>query len=214
MRRALDTLTRLVARLRRQQVYRPAAPVKLNLGSGLTVAPGWVNIDSSLNALAAKLPKPFLFLTYKLSSAQRWYSFSGYVRLLKDHEFIHYDLCYGIPFVDRSVDCIYSAHFFEHLSPSDGERLFRETRRVLKPHGVLRVNVPDAEDSGYGLEKDGGWYSQHRCMYDWSSLEAALKKAGFTEIIRCENAKGSVSDLEILEGRRSPNGLYVEARAS
>jgi SAM-dependent methyltransferase len=213
MRRVLDGLTRVVAWMRRNQQRKPSSS-KVNLGSGLTVARGWINIDSSLNALVARFPRPFLFLTYKLSNAHRWYRFSDYVVLLRSHVFIHHDLTYGIPLPDSSVNCVYSAHFFEHLSPEDGKRLFQDVRRVLKPEGVLRVNVPDAEDSGYGLDKDRGWYSQHRCMYDWNSLERALKEAGFSEVLRYNSSQGSVSDLEVLEGQRSPNGLYVEARAS
>ena len=39
---------------RRQKAPRfPYKPVKVNLGYGLTVAPDWINVDGSLNALIA-----------------------------------------------------------------------------------------------------------------------------------------------------------------
>lgn len=51
----------------------------------------------------------------------------------------------GIPANNKSVDFIYHSHMLEHLNEEDGKNLIRECFRVLKPHGVLRVVVPDLE---------------------------------------------------------------------
>ena len=51
----------------------------------------------------------------------------------------------GIPAKNKSVDFIYHSHMLEHLNEEDGKNLIRECFRVLKPHGVLRVAVPDLE---------------------------------------------------------------------
>jgi predicted SAM-dependent methyltransferase len=72
------------------------------------------------------------------------------------------DLREPLPFDDRSVDAIYTEHFFEHLSypnlddstawdletpsrPSEALTFLRECLRVLAPGGLLDIVVPDAE---------------------------------------------------------------------
>lgn len=56
------------------------------------------------------------------------------------------NLARPLPFADRSVAFIYSAHTFEHLVfPDDAYRHLAELRRVLKPDGVLRLVLPDIE---------------------------------------------------------------------
>jgi SAM-dependent methyltransferase len=202
-------MTRASTWLRRNQIYRPVRPAKVNLGSGLTVASGWVNIDSSLNALASRFLKPLLFVSYKFSNAQRWYHFSDYVVLLKGHTFVHHDLAYGIPLPNGSAEVIYSAHCIEHLDHEAAEFVFREARRVLLPSGVLRINVPNRDEADQ--DKEGGWYNKHRCMYNYAELETALRDAGF-HVTRCKRGEGTVPDLDIFEQTRSPTGLYVEAR--
>ncbi|MDB6139500.1 MAG: hypothetical protein JWO94_2572 [Verrucomicrobiaceae bacterium] len=47
------------------------------------------------------------------------------------------------PFHDGSVDVVYGSHVFEHLSMSKARHFLRETVRVLKPSGMVRLVVPD-----------------------------------------------------------------------
>ena len=44
---------------------------------------------------------------------------------------------------DNSVDLIYASHVIEYFNPQEAINLISEWRRVLKPHAVLRVAVPD-----------------------------------------------------------------------
>jgi hypothetical protein len=98
---------------------------------------------------------------------------------------------------------------------------------VLRPGGVLRINVPDltpwiaalvAGDTERGLDgffprssrDDANPLGRHRYMYDFELLNRLLVAAGFTEIKRCERRDGNVPDLMRLENR-SEDGLYVEA---
>lgn len=51
-----------------------------------------------------------------------------------------------LPFSDNTARGIYTEHFFEHIDYTEEVPYFlSECRRVLKPGGVLRIVVPDAE---------------------------------------------------------------------
>lgn len=50
-----------------------------------------------------------------------------------------------LPFADASQDVIYSAHTLEHLDDATLLQILRETRRILRPGGLVRFEVPDAE---------------------------------------------------------------------
>lgn len=52
----------------------------------------------------------------------------------------------SLPFDDISVQCIFTEHFFEHLDYTEEiPVILSECLRVLRPGGVIRIIVPDAE---------------------------------------------------------------------
>ena len=57
---------------------------------------------------------------------------------------IYWDLKKGLPFPDESIAKIYSSHFLEHLSFSEGQKFLDECLRVLIPGGKFSVCVPNA----------------------------------------------------------------------
>ncbi len=57
---------------------------------------------------------------------------------------LYWDLRFGIPFADGTVDKVYSSHLFEHLSYQDGLALLTDAVRVLKPGGSFSIVVPNA----------------------------------------------------------------------
>ena len=201
--------------------------VKVNLGSGLNVAPGWINVDASLNAFLAGAPAQLLKLSYRLTGSRTYYSEMDYIACLRTNQFIHHDLSRGIPFPDASADFCYCSHFLEHLYPDAAVQLLREALRVLKPAGVFRICVPDL-DYVMGLYRTGDKHrflqyfflasgepdlSRHRYMYDYESLAKALDGIGFVEIVRRNYREGAVPDLDILDNR-SEETLFVEARSA
>lgn len=109
--------------------------VKVNLGCGLRVHSGWLNIDGSLNALVASWPNWMHRLVYRFSGSRNHYSLDEYCGILESHSFLYHDLSIGIPVRDSSVDFIYSSHFFEHLFKDDAENLLRSCANALKPGG-------------------------------------------------------------------------------
>lgn len=52
-----------------------------------------------------------------------------------------------LPFPDDTVTCVYGSHVFEHISIFKSQLVFNEIFRVLKPNGIFRLVLPDAEKS-------------------------------------------------------------------
>ena len=70
---------------------------------------------------------------------------NGWITIDVSHECDQYwDLRYGIPFANGSVDNVYSSHLFEHLPYPDGQKLLAESMRVLRPGGSFSIVVPNA----------------------------------------------------------------------
>jgi SAM-dependent methyltransferase len=53
------------------------------------------------------------------------------------------DLSKGLPFADACADAIFTEDFVAQLEPDALGRFLAECRRMLKPHGTLRVLTPD-----------------------------------------------------------------------
>ena len=198
----------------------------INLGCGLAVAPGWINIDNSPNARLAKYPRlrKALWKLGVLSDfhyAVQWPDSITIINLRK-----------GLPFADATIDYAYSSHFLEHLPLDEARRLIREAFRVLKPGGLIRIVVPDLalgaqqyvmaiatnpDDATAAPEflnllqlSRSGVRDPHLWMYDAPSLSAMLRDAGFARPVVCEFRKGRVPDCDVLDNRPEES-LHLEA---
>ncbi|MEJ2378304.1 MAG: glycosyltransferase [Pseudolabrys sp.] len=88
---------------------------------------------------------------------------------------MQHDVTQGLPFDDASVNGVFSEHFFEHISQSQGLEFLRECRRVLKPGGVLRIAMPDLDE-----------LVRRYCDADWRG-DGEMFQAGYAWIDnRCE----------------------------
>lgn len=111
------------------------APEKilLNLGCGTVSPKGWINCDSSLHAQLTKVPLVHgFFRLLGIVSGSNWADNVRYISLNKP-----------FPWADSSVDCVYASHVLEHLRVGTAREFIRESYRVLKPTGVIRIVVPD-----------------------------------------------------------------------
>jgi predicted SAM-dependent methyltransferase len=229
LRSFVDGMTLLSGRCKRHQrvnLAKAAQPVKVNIGCGLAVAPGWINVDGSFNALVATWPRPLHRLVYRFSGTRRYYSEAEFCRLLGDHRFIHHDLSYGLPFADGTLDFVYSSHFIEHLFRKDARFLFKEMYRALKPGGMIRISIPDLAyaislyqsgrkekmlSSYFFVEDDDSYYARHKYMYDFDMLTAVLKEVGFQDLQHRQFQEGAFPDLTVLDVYPE-DSLFVEGK--
>jgi predicted SAM-dependent methyltransferase len=119
---------------------------------------------------------------------------------------IVHDARHRFPYEDNSVDYIFSEHFIEHLTESEGQSYFEECYRMLKPGGVVRTSTFDFDTLIKNCKDDISWkeYSQklyggqfshlsrmdflnlaiyegenHKHMYNVPEMRRMLASAGF-----------------------------------
>ncbi|HSZ03231.1 MAG TPA: methyltransferase domain-containing protein [Terriglobales bacterium] len=207
-----QNLTRLPDR------HRTNAELKINIGCGLSGAPGWCNIDNS-----PTIPLSRLKLGRLLFRTPAW------PRDVRRH-----DVKKGLPFADQSVSCIYSSHTFEHFSWAESLAVAKECFRVLRPGGVLRVVVPDLQLIAREYLRDSDPMASHRFvdrlllshtihdlfhrgahhsqMFDEGSLIALLRQAGFEQPVVSSFLQSRIVDIPLIElEQRKHESLYVES---
>jgi len=110
---------------------------KLHLGCGLRTPSDWLNVDGSWNARLAKFSK-----LRKIVGRTKLISPEQFDIPWNSEIFIH-DVRSPLPFERDSFQFVYASHLLEHLYWEEGQKLFRQCFRVLKPGGCLRIVVPD-----------------------------------------------------------------------
>lgn len=188
--------------------YRNRTGIKVHLGCGNTLKPGWLNVD-------CYPPPP-----------------------REGCEMLVIDMRRRMPFTDGSVDCIYSEHFFEHVPIEiTREVLLPECYRILAPGGVIRVGVPDAElwinayvahrenakttrfVTGYPtpmmsvnvLARNSG----HCCLWDYQTLQFTFAEAGFRDLRKTRAGDTQYSQftaLDQVDPWRIEQTVYIEGR--
>lgn len=117
--------------------------MKLHIGCGQTLIPGFINIDNSPSALLANCNRHILLLLKKTGLINPdQYGFAMKLKS-KKKEFKRAD-CLKLPFKDESADLCYSSHMIGWcLSTQQLNGFFRELYRVLKPGAGLRLAFLD-----------------------------------------------------------------------
>lgn len=187
-------------RLFRRIPRASAGPIRLHVGSGSESIAGWINIDN--------------------------HALPGVDRVL--------DVRRGLPF--RDVLSIYAEHFLEHLSLDEGLAFLVECRRALSEQGVLRLSTPNLDWVHATHYHPGQWPSDadamhdciqlnrafrgwgHQFLYNRPMLAAALRGAGFADIVFCRYGESGVAELAGLERHETwqdsaelPHVLVAEA---
>jgi predicted SAM-dependent methyltransferase len=195
LRNVLDPRARATAA--RLRIVRDAM---LHWGCGGRVLPGWINIDG-------------------------WYT--------PGIDFVC-DLRSPLPFADGACRLIFSEHVLEHIDPQFVPTVLRELRRVLSPAGTLRLVIPDCGKFAQAYSRnDLEWFRAavpgsdsranglndifynhfHRFGYDFDSMAACLREAGFRRVIESVHMGSAVPELRIDQEvpSRIMSNFYLEA---
>lgn len=164
---------------------------------------------------------------------KHWVNIDGY-----NDRNVHFRLDFArpLPFPDNTFDGAFCEHVIEHFTYEDGRRVCTEILRLLRPGGVFRIIVPDAErvvrtyldDPGRLIAYRGqpdltamqvvnDYFRQryeHQFLYDSETMQQLLSEAGFTEIEQCTPGNGRCSDLLIDDEKYAWESLYFEATKS
>jgi len=118
-----------------------------------------------------------------------------------------------LQFDDSSIDYIFSEHFFEHLFLDEALSLLEECCRILKPFGVMRTCVPDADLRTYEPPEPAGFPdirlpytdpAKHKTRWSAYSLSEAVRIAGFEPMpLRYCNTSGQYICVDPSDNRKA-----------
>ncbi|MCZ4499736.1 MAG: hypothetical protein JWQ74_2289 [Marmoricola sp.] len=148
------------------------------------------------------------------------------------------------PFADGEVSHVYSDNVIEHITLDMGRAMYREAYRCLQPGGVMRLVTPDlrahvelylsgagALDSppakhylGMGLVVEHpidlvripiASFGHHTgYLYDFETLAAELKAAGFTKVVQVKAGESEHPELNALDVRSHEGGAQLAVEAT
>lgn len=116
--------------------------MKLNLGCGPNIFPGWINIDKvdMEEAYLRHLREPFDESTWPANQQ----ALVHYIRGGGLIDFRVADIRKPLAFETDSIESVYLGQMIEHMQPiTEAPAFLRECHRVLKPGGKIRITTPD-----------------------------------------------------------------------
>lgn len=209
---------------------------RVNIGSGQTPTPGWLNYDNSLSIRLAKYPDVVSLLSILglLNDGQ-----ISFISFAHNHDIRWADATKHIPLPDNSVEVLYTSHMVEHLSREEVKLFLREGLRVLQPRGIIRIAFPDIKKmiDQYITSGDADSFVEKTCMsrnkpktivdklkylivgdrghlwmYDCCSMGKFLSEIGYREPRKLEPGLTTIPNpgkLNLFE--RAEESAYIEA---
>lgn len=161
--------------------------MKLHLGCGKVVIPGWINVDKAPSTQAwEKVPT----LVDKISSV---------------------DLRFSWPWPDSAVTHITISHFLGHLSSEAKFHVIQECFRVLQSGGLIRLTEDD-NDNPRSAYHD----KMHHNSVEKTSLDKIMgmfQLAGFSDVKKMTHNQTQSADKAIMLNSHSlkPSTFFLEA---
>jgi SAM-dependent methyltransferase len=210
--------------------------LKLHLGSGPHAIPGWENVDKSLtplltrrapvraamqrlgliNELQAKSSWPPEVKRMNVSSTWPWHDGSASA-VFSSHMVEHLEAGEVRHFLSEAFRVLKPTGVMRLALPdlqlavanylSDKQGGDERAADAFITYLYLR---PEVHGSGLHRVLVRLLHRPHLWMYDFDSLAARIKDAGFVDITRCEYRQGSCPDVELLDSRPE-DSFYLEA---
>jgi len=119
---------------------------KLNLGSGPNGLDDWLNYDYGLLPLLSKITS-LRHLLINLKLLPSTYN-------LDWPEIKLVNIGQRFPLANRSIKYIYCSHVIEHFHRWQALKILKESHRVLRRNGVIRIVIPDIQKMCKNYLKD------------------------------------------------------------
>ena len=113
------------------------------------------------------------------------------------------------PYENSSVDGIVSMHVLQELSWRQLEKAFRESYRVLKKGGIMRLGVP-AVELNWPLSHLLGWGNINLFSYDLLK-KVLIDCIGYWDIKSCKYKESAIKEF-INVDNRPESTLYIEVK--
>jgi predicted SAM-dependent methyltransferase len=144
---------------------------------------------------------------------------------------LRWNLVHPMPFEPNTVDAVFHEHLLEHIPAEHALSLLKDSYRVLRSGGILRIGVPDAGayarsyvSGGRGMiesQRPGRptamlalqelfYRYNHRTMFDGETLTLFCRAAGFDEARVMTFGESAIEPCPDSVERRDET-LYVEA---
>jgi predicted SAM-dependent methyltransferase len=201
----LNRLSALVHRYLRHRRLRRRSQVKLHLGCGSNVFPGWTNVDMNRKGdLTVDFREG---LPFRGESVRLIFSEHTLEHLYREHDAPHLlGECFrclepgGLMRIVVPDTAAFIAYYAGTLEPEAAADIQRSHARF---HGTRM----DAVNSGFR------WKHQHLYMYDEETLRRLLEEIGFVDIQHREFRSSAVDEMSHVDDQRRRFGsLYMEAR--
>lgn len=188
-----------------------AALKKVHVGCGSVYLDGYINVDLYIPGLSFKVDERPDLVMKNLTTVDKYYKNKvtrSDIESKRHHtKKIVVDVfadARNLPFSKNSLDEIRSVQLFEHFTYSESEKILKHWHSLLKPGGLLHIDVPDLDETlrrylQAKTKKDKQWYIRllygsqknefgiHRAMYSRQMLKSLLIKHGFSKIREFDN---------------------------
>ena len=129
--------------------------MKLHIGCGTVYLKDWINVDLPSSTCYLTEERPDLVKAYLTTEKKGYYarhkkqSISKFRRgsLVSEYVCDRYGSFFNLPCRTSNATEILARQSFEHLSITEAKTALKEMNRVLCSRGLLRIDVPDADET-------------------------------------------------------------------